>query len=60
MTLMASLTPLFLLCLSILCWIWSHKTHDRLVAWCRFLLAGFFLFLASIYAVIGVLQWVMA
>lgn len=52
--------PLTLLTLSVLCWVWSHKTHDRLVAWCRFLLAGFFLFLASTYAVIGVLQWVLA
>lgn len=51
--------PLCFLVLAILCWLWSHTATDRLVAWCRFMLAGFMLILGLIYAVMGAVLWVL-
>lgn len=54
------MTTIILLGLAVACWLWSHNTIDRLVAWCRFILSVFLLFLALTYAVVDVAQWVMA
>lgn len=52
------LIPAFLFMAAVICWRLSFHADDAVVAWCRFLLAGFFLLLALIYATVQLLHWV--
>lgn len=54
------LIPALLFALAVVFWRLSFRTDDRLVAWCRFLLACFLLCLAVIYGVVGAIQWAAA
>lgn len=53
------MTAFILLALSIMCWAWSHRAIDRLVAWCRFMLSVFLMLLGLAYAVMGAVLWVL-
>lgn len=55
---MTWLIPTILFVLAFASWRWSFRAADKLVAWCRFILAVFLLCLAAIYGVIGAIQWV--
>nr|WP_298117405.1 hypothetical protein [uncultured Pseudomonas sp.] len=46
---MAWAIPVFLFAASFVLWRMSFRADDSVVAWCRFLLAGFPLILALIY-----------
>lgn len=54
------LLPVLLFAAAVFFWALAHRETDELVAWCRFLLAGFLLLLAVIYAVAMAAQWVMS
>lgn len=53
------LIPVLLVAAAVFFWALSHRATDELVAWCRFLLAGFLMLLALIYTVAMAAQWVM-
>lgn len=57
---MAWLIPVLLVAAAVFFWALSHRATDELVAWCRFLLAGFLFLLAVIYTAAMAAQWVMS
>lgn len=57
---MSWLIPGLLFAAAFFFWVISFRTDDAIAAWCRFLLAGFLMLLAVIYAVAMAAQWVMS
>lgn len=54
------LIPVLLVAAAVFFWALSRRATDELVAWCRFLLAGFMLLLALIYTAAMAAHWVMS
>lgn len=52
--------PTIMFVMAFASWRWSWRAEERLVGWCRFILAVFLLILSLIFAVVGWLQWLVA